>query len=308
MRQIIKKGVRHSGNAWGAQGIIANAFTFARIFDKIYNCSVINNNFIKSILQKALGGFIMSGHNKWSTIKHKKGKNDAAKGRIFTQISKEIYVAVKQGGPDPDGNFRLKLCIQKAKSNNMPMDNVNRAIQKAAGNTEGVAYDEVVYEGYGPAGVAVMCDILTDNRNRIASEVRYLFSRNGGNLGETGCVSYMFNRKGRMTVAAEGVDADEVMMAALDAGAEDVLTDSDDVIEIITATEDLEPVKNALESAGYETVEVEVTMIPENYIEITDPEQAAKVMKLIDALEENEDIQNVYFNAEIPDEVMEQMA
>lgn len=249
----------------------------------------------------------MSGHNKWSTIKHKKGKNDAAKGKIFTQISKEIFVAVKQGGPDPDGNFRLKLCIQKAKSNNMPMDNVNRAIQKAAGNTEGVAYDEVVYEGYGPAGVAIMCDILTDNRNRIASEIRYLFSRNNGNLGETGCVSYMFNRKGRMTIAAEGVDPDEAMMTALDAGAEDVITEHEDEIEIITASEDLEQVKNAMEDAGYETVEAEVTMLPENTIAITDPEQAAKVLKLIDALEDNDDVQNVYSNVEIPDEVMEQL-
>lgn len=249
----------------------------------------------------------MSGHNKWSTIKHKKGKNDAAKGKMFTQISKEIFVAVKQGGPDPDGNFRLKLCIQKAKANNMPMDNVNRAIQKAAGNTEGVAYDEIVYEGYGPAGVAIMCDILTDNRNRIASEIRYLFSRNNGNLGETGCVSYMFNRKGRMTIAADGVDPDEVMMIALDAGAEDIITDSEEEIEIITAAEDLEVVKNAIEDAGYETIEAEVTMLPENTIEITDAEQAAKVLKLIDALEDNDDVQNVYSNANIAEDLLEQL-
>ena len=249
----------------------------------------------------------MSGHNKWSTIKHKKGKNDAAKGKMFTQISKEIFVAVKQGGPDPDGNFRLKLCIQKAKANNMPMDNVNRAIQKAAGNTEGVAYDEIVYEGYGPAGVAIMCDILTDNRNRIASEIRYIFSRNNGNLGETGCVSYMFNRKGRMTIAADGVDPDEVMMIALDAGAEDIITDSEEEIEIITAAEDLEAVKNAIEDAGYETIEAEVTMLPENTIEITDAEQAAKVLKLIDALEDNDDVQNVYSNANIAEDLLEQL-
>ena len=152
-----------------------------------------------------------------------------------------------------------------------------------------------------------MCEILTDNRNRIASEIRYLFSRNNGNLGETGCVSYMFNRKGRMTINAEDVDADEVMMVALDAGAEDVITDSEEEIEIITATEDLEAVKNAMEAAGYETVEAEVTMIPENTIEIADPEQAAKVLKLIDALEDNDDVQNVYSNADIPLEVMEQL-
>ncbi len=188
----------------------------------------------------------MSGHNKWSTIKYKKGKADAARAKVFTQISKEIFVAVRQSGADPNANFRLRLCIQKAKAANMPMDNVNRAIQKAAGNLEGVAYDEIVYEGYGAGGVAIMVELLTDNRNRVASDIRYLFSRNNGNLGETGCVSYMFERKGRLTVAAEGVDPDELMLAALDAGAEDVIPD-DEQIEIITAPDELEAVKNAVE-------------------------------------------------------------
>ena len=249
----------------------------------------------------------MSGHSKWSTIKRKKGKIDEQRGKVFTQISKEIFVAVRQGGPDPDGNFRLKLCIQKAKSNNMPMENVNRAIQKAAGNVEGVAYDEVVYEGYGPAGVAIMCDILTDNRNRVASDVRYIFSRNHGNLGETGCVSYLFNRKGRMTIAAEGIDADELMLAALDAGAEDVITEDEEEIEIITAPEDLESVKNAIESAGYETKEAEITMLPETTIEITDEQQAKQVLTLLGKLEDYDDIQNVYSNADIPEEMMEKI-
>lgn len=248
----------------------------------------------------------MSGHNKWSTIKHKKGKADAARGKVFTQISKELFVAVRQSGPDPDANFRLRLCIQKAKAANMPMDNVNRAIQKAAGNADGVAYDDVSYEGYGAGGVAIMCEILTDNRNRVASDIRYLFSRNHGNLGETGCVGYMFERKGRMTVDAEDIDADELMMVALEAGAEDVIADEHE-IEIITGTNDLEEIKNAVEEAGFVTVEAEITMIPSNTIEIDDVETAKQVMTLIEKLEDYDDIQNVYTNADIPDEIAEQV-
>lgn len=249
----------------------------------------------------------MSGHNKWSTIKHKKGKADAARAKVFTQISKEIFVAVRQSGPDPTSNFRLRLCIQKAKAANMPMDNVNRAIQKASGNQDGVAYEEIVYEGYGAGGIAIMCEMLTDNRNRVASDIRYIFSRNNGNLGETGCVSYMFERKGRMTVAAEGVDADELMLLALDAGAEDVITDDPEQIEIITATDELEAVKNALEEGGFETETAEITMIPANTIEITDEETAAKVLTLLGKLEDYDDIQNVYSNADIPEELIEKL-
>lgn len=249
----------------------------------------------------------MSGHNKWSTIKHKKGKADAARAKVFTQISKEIFVAVRQSGPDPTANFRLRLCIQKAKAANMPMDNVNRAIQKASGNQDGVAYEEIVYEGYGAGGIAIMCEMLTDNRNRVASDIRYIFSRNNGNLGETGCVSYMFERKGRMTVAAEGVDADELMLLALDAGAEDVITDDPEQIEIITATDELEAVKNALEEGGFETETAEITMIPANTIEITDEETAVKVLTLLGKLEDYDDIQNVYSNADIPEELIEKL-
>lgn len=249
----------------------------------------------------------MSGHNKWSTIKHKKGKADAARAKVFTQISKEIFVAVRQSGPDPTANFRLRLCIQKAKAANMPMDNVNRAIQKASGNQDGVAYEEIVYEGYGAGGIAIMCEMLTDNRNRVASDIRYIFSRNNGNLGETGCVSYMFERKGRMTVLAEGVDADELMLLALDAGAEDVITDDPEQIEIITATDELETVKNALEEAGFEADTAEITMIPSNTIEITDEETAAKVLTLLSKLEDYDDIQNVYSNADIPEELIEKL-
>lgn len=249
----------------------------------------------------------MSGHNKWSTIKHKKGKADAARAKVFTQISKEIFVAVRQSGPDPTANFRLRLCIQKAKAANMPMDNVNRAIQKASGNQDGVAYEEIVYEGYGAGGIAIMCEMLTDNRNRVASDIRYIFSRNNGNLGETGCVSYMFERKGRMTVLAEGVDADELMLLALDTGAEDVITDDPEQIEIITATDELETVKNALEEAGFEADTAEITMIPSNTIEITDEETAAKVLTLLSKLEDYDDIQNVYSNADIPEELIEKL-
>ncbi len=248
----------------------------------------------------------MSGHNKWSTIKYKKGKADAARAKVFTQISKEIFVAVRQSGPDPSANFRLRLCVQKAKAANMPMDNVNRAIQKAAGNLEGVAYEEIVYEGYGAGGVAIMCELLTDNRNRVASDIRYIFSRNNGNLGETGCVSYMFERKGRMTVPAEGVDPDELMLAALDAGAEDVIPDEEQ-IEIITAPDELEAVKNAVEEAGFATETAEITMIPANTIEITDEETAQKVLTLLGKLEDYDDIQNVYSNADIPEELIEKL-
>lgn len=249
----------------------------------------------------------MSGHNKWSTIKHKKGKADAARAKVFTQISKEIFVAVRQSGPDPTANFRLRLCIQKAKAANMPMDNVNRAIQKASGAQDGVNYEEITYEGYGAGGIAIMCEMLTDNRNRVASDIRYIFSRNNGNLGESGCVSYMFERKGRMTVLAEDVDADELMLVALDAGAEDVLTDDPEQIEIITATDDLEAVKNALEDAGYEIDNAEITMIPGNTIEITDEETATKVLTLLGKLEDYDDVQNVYSNADIPEELIEKL-
>ncbi len=249
----------------------------------------------------------MSGHSKWSNIKRRKGKQDEIKGKIFTQISKEIFVAVRQGGPDPEGNFRLKLCIQKARANNMPVDNINRSIQKAAGNTDNVAYDEVLYEGYGPAGVAILFEILTDNRNRVASEVRYIFSRNGGNLGETGCVAWMFERKGRMTVDMEGKDEDELMMLALDAGAEDI-TVEDGEAEIITTSEDLEAVKNAVEAAGIEIAEAEITMLAKNTIEITDEAQAEQLLNLIAKLEDNDDIQAVYSNADISDELIEKLS
>ncbi|MDO4581363.1 MAG: YebC/PmpR family DNA-binding transcriptional regulator [Bacillota bacterium] len=249
----------------------------------------------------------MSGHSKWANIKRKKGANDAERGKIFTKIAKEIQVAVRAGGPDPDGNFRLKMCIQKAKANNMPADNINRCIQKAAGaGTDGAAIEEFFYEGYGAGGVAVLCDMMTDNRTRAAAEIRYLFSRNNGNLGESGCVSYMFERKGEIAVDAAGVDEDELMMAALDAGAEDMSVDEERAT-IVTAPGDVEAVQQALSEAGFTVIESQVVMSPSNTIEITDLETAEKVIKLISALEDNDDVREVYANYDIADAIIEQM-
>lgn len=248
----------------------------------------------------------MSGHSKWANIKRRKGAVDAERAKAFTKISREIIVAVQQGGPDPDGNFRLKLMIQKAKAANMPNDNINRCIQKAAGNGEGSKMDEIIYEGYGPAGTAILLEIMTDNRNRTASEIRYLFSRNGGNLGETGCVAWMFDRIGRIVIPMEGKDEDDIMMTALDAGAEDVSFEEENC-EIITLPENLEEVRKALMDAGLEPSEVEVTRIPKNTVAIEDVEQAKQVLKLYDALDEYDDVQNAYSNFEISDEILEQL-
>ena len=248
----------------------------------------------------------MSGHSKWANIKRRKGAVDAERAKAFTKISREIIVAVQQGGPDPDGNFRLKLMIQKAKAANMPNDNINRCILKAAGNTEESKMDEIVYEGYGPAGTAILLEIMTDNRNRTASEIRYLFSRNGGNLGETGCVAWMFDRIGRIVIPMEGKDEDDVMMTALDAGAEDVSFE-DGNCEVVTLPENLEEVRVALSEAGLEMTEVEVTRVPKNTVAVEDVEQARQVLKLYDALDEYDDVQNAYSNFEISDEILEQL-
>lgn len=248
----------------------------------------------------------MSGHSKWANIKHKKARQDEAKGAVFTKISKEIMVAVKQGGPDPEGNFRLKLCIQKAKANNMPNDNINRAIQKASGSADSDNFEEIYYEGYGPGGVAILLAILTDNRNRTASEIRYIFSRNGGNLGETGCVAWMFDRKGRLTVNLEDQDEDELMMLALEAGAEDFKAE-DGMGEIITEPDSLEEVRAQLMNSGLQIEEAEVTMIPQNTVEVTELEQAKKLLKMVDALEDHDDVQNVYGNFDIPENILNQL-
>ncbi|HMM05443.1 MAG TPA: YebC/PmpR family DNA-binding transcriptional regulator [Clostridiales bacterium] len=248
----------------------------------------------------------MSGHSKWANIKRRKGAVDAERAKAFTKISREIIVAVQQGGPDPDGNFRLKLMIQKAKAANMPNDNINRCIQKAAGNGDDTKYNEVVYEGYGPAGTAILLEIMTDNRNRTASEIRYLFSRNGGNLGETGCVAWMFDRVGRIAAPLGGKEEDDFMMIALDAGAEDVSFE-DGVGEIITLPEELENVRKALIETGLEITDAEVTRIPKNTVAVDDVDQARQVLTLYDALDEHDDVQNAYSNFEISDDILEQI-
>jgi YebC/PmpR family DNA-binding regulatory protein len=243
----------------------------------------------------------MSGHSKWHNIQAKKGKTDAKRGKIFTKIGKELAVAAKMGGSNPDSNGKLRDIIAKAKSNNMPQDTVTRAIKKGAGEMDGVNYEEIVYEGYGPNGVAVIVNTLTDNKNRTAANVRYAFDRTGGNLGSLGCVSFMFQKKGQIIIERkDGIDEDEVMMAALDAGAEDFNAE-EEVFEITTAYEDFSTVREALEKAGYEFASAETTMIPDTYTAL-DMEGAERVQKLIDKLEDDDDVQDVYHNAEFPEE------
>ncbi|CDF58344.1 YebC/PmpR family DNA-binding transcriptional regulator [Thermobrachium celere] len=242
----------------------------------------------------------MAGHSKWANIKHRKGKQDALRAKIFTKLGKEIAVAVKEGGPNPDANSRLRDAIAKAKANNMPMDNIERAIKKASGELSSVNYEEIVYEGYGPSGVAVIVQALTDNRNRTASEVRHTFEKYGGNLGTTGCVSFLFEKKGVLVVEKKDeLNEDELMMMALDAGAEDFSAE-EDVYEIITSPEDFSTVREALEKNGIEFVSAEVSMVPTTYASISG-EAAEKFEKMLDKLEENDDVQNVWHNAEFPE-------
>ena len=242
----------------------------------------------------------MSGHSKFANIKHKKEKNDAAKGKIFTIIGKEIVVAVKEGGANPENNSKLRDVIAKAKANNMPNDTIKRGIERAAGDANSVNYVVNTYEGYGPA---IIVDTLTDNKNRTAANVRNCFTKGGGNVGTTGCVSYMFDHKGQIIIAKEDcdMDADDLMMMALDAGAED-FSDEDDSYEIITAPEDFSQVRESLEKEGIKMVEAELTMIPQNYVDIDDPEVVKKFTRIIDMLEEDDDVQAVYHNANLPEE------
>ncbi len=238
----------------------------------------------------------MSGHSKFANIKHKKEKNDAAKGKIFTVIGKEIAVAVKAGGANPDSNSKLRDVISKAKANNMPNDTIERSIKKAAGNLSAVNYEAINYEGYGPKGVAVIVETLTDNKNRSAANVRAAFTKGGGNMGTTGCVSFMFDEKGQIIIERdEDIDEDEVMMTAIEAGAED-FTAEEDSFEIITDPNDFSAVREALESAGYELAEAEVTMIPQTYTKLTDEDDIKKMNKLLDMLDEDDDVKNVYHN------------
>lgn len=242
----------------------------------------------------------MSGHSKWHTIKHKKGAADAKRGKIFTKIIKEITVAARMGGGDIDANPRLRTIVLKARDANMPKDNIERAIKKGTGDLEGVSYTEGMYEGYGAGGVAILVETLTDNKNRTAADVRSIFSKSGGNLGESGCVSYMFNRKGVVTFSAETCSEEDVFNAALEAGAEDVSAD-DDVIEVFTAPEDFEAVRDAMEEAGFKREMAEISMIADQKIELDD-EKTRKVLRLIDRLEDNDDVQNVYSNMDIPED------
>ena len=242
----------------------------------------------------------MSGHSKWSTIKRKKGANDAQRAKIFTKVSREILVAVKSGGPDPDNNSSLKDAISKARAVNMPNDNIMRTIKKAAGSTDGDNYETVVYEGYGPSGVAVIVDSLTDNRNRTAANIRHYFDKFGGNLGTNGCVSFMFDKKGVIVVEKDGVDEDEITMDALEAGAED-LSATEDCFEITTAPEDFHTVRDALEGK-YTISSAEVSMVPQTMTKITDEEHITLMGRLLDNLDEDDDVQNVYHNWDMPED------
>ncbi len=248
----------------------------------------------------------MSGHSKWHNIQAKKGKADAARGAIFTKIGREIAIAVRAGGANPDSNNKLRDVIAKAKANNMPNDNIRRSIQKASGELSNVVYEEITYEGYAPGGVAVIVTTITDNRNRTASDVRHCFAKNGGNLGTTGSVSFMFDEKGVIVIErTPGMDEEEMMMMALDAGAEDMKAE-DDVFEITTAPADFSAVREALEAQGLTFLSAEVDMIPQNTVAVTDPDTLKAIQKLLEMLEENDDVQNVYHNAELPEEEEEE--
>ncbi|MBE5942246.1 MAG: YebC/PmpR family DNA-binding transcriptional regulator [Lachnospiraceae bacterium] len=239
----------------------------------------------------------MSGHSKFANIKHKKEKNDAAKGKIFTIIGREIAVAVKEGGADPNNNSKLRDVIAKAKANNMPNDTIERGIKKAAGDANAVNYVGITYEGYGPNGTAIIVDALTDNKNRTASNVRNAFTKGGGNVGTTGCVSFMFDKKGQIIIDKEECDmeADDLMMIALDAGAED-FAEEEDSFEILTNPDDFSAVREALEKEGIAMASAEVTMVPQNYVELTSDEDIKKMNKILDLLDEDDDVQAVYHN------------
>ena len=239
----------------------------------------------------------MSGHSKFANIKHKKEKNDAAKGKVFTIIGREIAVAVKEGGPDPDNNSRLRDVIAKAKANNMPNDTIERGIKKAAGDANAVNYESVTYEGYGPNGTAIIVDALTDNKNRTAANVRSAFTKGKGSLGTQGCVSYMFDKKGQIIIDKEecDLDADDLMMMALDAGAED-FTEEEDSFIVLTDPDDFSAVREALEQEKIAMADAQVTMIPQTYVELTDEQDLYKINKILSLLDEDDDVQEVYHN------------
>ncbi len=247
-----------------------------------------------------LGGCKVAGHSKWANIKHKKMREDAKRGKIFTKVAREIIVATRLGGGDPDSNPRLRRAIQLAKSVNMPKENIERAIKRGLGELPGVAYEEVIYEGYGPGGVAILIEAITDNRNRTVSEIRTIFSKHGGNLGEAGCVAWMFEKKGIITV--EGVDEDTLMEVAIEAGAEDV-KEEEGQLQVITSPEDLEDVREKIQAKGIKIKEAQLTYIPQSTVRV-EGEKAEKLIKLLDALEKHDDVQNVYANFDVPEEVL----
>ena len=242
----------------------------------------------------------MSGHNKWSTIKRKKGANDAARAKVFTKIGRELAVAVKNGGPDPNNNAKLRDVIAKAKQNNVPNDNIDRMLKKAAGESDSTNFEEIVYEGYGPSGIAVVVEALTDNRNRTAADVRHAFDKNGGNMGQTGCVSFMFDQKGIIIIENEDMDEDEITMDAREAGADDIEVE-DGVAEIVTAPSDMGAVRDAL-AEKYTISSAEVSMVPQTMTELTEEGQINAMTKLLDMLEDNDDVQDVYHNWDMPSE------
>ena len=250
----------------------------------------------------------MSGHSKWSSIKHKKGAADAKRGKLFSKLSRAIIVAAKEGGGDPSGNLALQNAIEKAKSYSMPKDNIDRAIAKGSGaDADASAFEVVVYEGYGPSGVAVIVEALTDNRNRTASDVRHTFAKNDGNLGGSGAVSWLFERRGMVVVDADGVDEDELTLAAAEGGAEDVELDGSSY-QVMCAPEQLAAVREAVEAAGFSVDAAELTMVPKTTVEVADENEAKKILRLIDQLEDNDDVQEVYANFDIPERVLELVA
>jgi YebC/PmpR family DNA-binding regulatory protein len=250
----------------------------------------------------------VSGHSKWSTIKHKKGAADARRGQLFTKLSRAIIVAAKEGGPDPDNNLALQNAVEKARSYSMPKDTIERAIARGSGaDADASAFENVIYEGYGPEGVAVLVEALTDNRNRTASDVRHQFTKHGGNLGTTGAVAWLFERRGIVMVAADGVDEDDLTLAAADGGAEDVELDGSS-FQVSTAPEDLASVRQSIEDAGFEIESAGLSMVPKTTIAIEDESTAKKVVRLVEGLEESDDVQDVYANFDIPERVLEAVA
>ena len=249
----------------------------------------------------------MSGHSKWSTIKYKKGAADAKRGKIFTKIIKEITLAARLGGGDVEGNSRLRQAVAVAKAENMPKDNIEKAIKKGTGDLEGgAAYEEIVYEGYGPGGVAVLIEVMTDNKNRTVAEIRHTFSKHGGNLGENGCVAWMFEKKGRIVFSKEDIDEDRLMELALEAGAEDVV-ELESEYEVITEPGAFEDVRSAMDTAGFKSLMAEIGMVPQNSVKLEE-DKANQMLKLMEKMEDNDDVQNVYANFDISDEIMERLS